>query len=461
MYYDVTNRMVGVRTTSPQYPLDISGNAHVGNLYIQGNTITTDSGYRLDLGSISNITIAGGSTNYVMYTDGAGNLSFGNLVTILTQLDGFTGNSISLGSNTAGSLSSVLSLPISTTVTNAIALLNQLLGNITNNSGNTITVSGNVSAAAFVYSNGVNILSNITSANVTAGNVYSNNYLYANGVSVLSTLANYGNANVAAYLPTYTGNISASNITLTNTLYGNIKADVISPYITAVTTFNSQTAVGLPAGGTSLRPPGVNGYLRYNSDTGTLEYYAGGWIPLTNSITDQIITPDGTNQSYTLNQTTSAAGIIVSINGTVQRPSTAYTVAGTTITFTEIPLTTDIIDVRFIASASVTTTLDSTIVDTGNVVVGTTTTIIDSISASIYRSAKYIISSTNPFDTQYAEIGLIQNNGSVTVSTYAILRTGGNSVTYTANVNGSTVNLLATGTINSNQLRIQKTYFIV
>ena len=52
-YFDVTNYRLGVNNNSPQYTLDISGNAHLGNLYILGNTITTDSGKKLNLGKNS------------------------------------------------------------------------------------------------------------------------------------------------------------------------------------------------------------------------------------------------------------------------------------------------------------------------------------------------------------------------------------------------------------------------
>lgn len=135
MYYDVTNRMVGVRTTSPQYPLDISGNAHVGNLYIQGNTITTDSGYRLDLGSISNITIAGGSTNYVMYTDGAGTLSFVD-ANALPAISSILSNVTVLFSNSASQESEII--VINNTFTAVNAAIANVQANVSSTFGNTI-----------------------------------------------------------------------------------------------------------------------------------------------------------------------------------------------------------------------------------------------------------------------------------------------------------------------------------
>ena len=355
------------------------------------------------------------------------------------------------------------------------------LGNITIN-GNTITgntditfggniTTGNVLTNNLLYPNGVpfsfgstysntNVASYLSSNTITGnistqGNVTAT-YYYGSGAYLTGLPASYGNTNVATFLSHFGSNI----ISTTGNITGNINTDYISPNLTSVTVFNSTAAVGLPAGNTAQRPGGANGYLRYNSDNGTLEYYAGSWVSITNNISGQIITPDGTSQSYTLDRATSAAGIIVSINGTVQQPSVSYTVSGTTITFAEIPATTDIIDVRFIASAAVSTTLDSTVVDTGNITVGTANTIVDSFLTTSFRSAKYTISSTNPYDSQLADVRLVQNNGVVVVDALA-LNTGSNSVTFYANINGSTINLLAKGTTVANQLRVEKTYFIV
>jgi hypothetical protein len=179
---------------------------------------------------------------------------------------------------------------------------------------------------------------------------------------------------------------------------------------------------------------------------------------LNGEVIDQLITPDGINSSFTLAQPASAGGLIVSINGTLQQPGIAYTVTGSVITFAEVPRTTDTIDVRFIASVGL-TTLDYAVVNSPYITVGTTTTIIDSFSAVTYQSVKYLISSSNGTDSFMAEVSVLQNNGTVVLNTYGVLATGTNTLNFDANVNGSVVNLLATGTTSSNQLRIQRTYF--
>ena len=75
MYYDVTSRFVGINNTSPSYALDSTGNARIANLYVLGNTISSNSGV-IGFGSISNISINGGSNNYIISTNGTGTLSF-------------------------------------------------------------------------------------------------------------------------------------------------------------------------------------------------------------------------------------------------------------------------------------------------------------------------------------------------------------------------------------------------
>jgi len=128
-YWDVNNRYVGISTTVPNYTFDVRGNVRAGNIYLLGNSITTDSGV-LNLGSTSNISISGGSQDYVMTTDGMGNISWANVSSIV-GVTGLNGNIISLGANSVASLiSNAATLTTSTSVTNAISQLNFVLGKL-------------------------------------------------------------------------------------------------------------------------------------------------------------------------------------------------------------------------------------------------------------------------------------------------------------------------------------------
>jgi len=88
------------------------------------------------------------------------------------------------------------------------------------------TVFGNGSAdlhGNVIYANSIEALGNIyTGQNfITPGNIIGSHFLYPNGVSVTSQVvsSSYSNANVASYLPVYSGNLdSVNNITMRGNL---------------------------------------------------------------------------------------------------------------------------------------------------------------------------------------------------------------------------------------------------
>jgi hypothetical protein len=106
--------------------------------------------------------------------------------------------------------------------------------------------------------------------------------------------------------------------------------------------------------------------LRFNSTTGILEYYGSGqWNNTGSAFT--VITArtfdqqtgsiygnvDGVNDTFTLAANGTTSGTMVSINGVMQVPSTAYSISGATLTFTEAPAIGDVIDTRVLATTSV------------------------------------------------------------------------------------------------------------
>lgn len=220
------------------------------------------------------------------------------------------------------------------------------------------TVSSSTTTGALVVAGGAGI-----AGNVFVGNILTDGYYYANG----NPFTSYTNSDVAAYLPTYTGNIAAGNIIVTSEIHAN----TITTISNGVMVINSTSAIKVPTGTTVQRPSGATGELRFNTDIPTLEYFAGSsWIPITNTITDQQITPDGSTNVFTLDQESNTIGAIVSINGTLQQPTVAYTISGDQITFTEIPQSTDLIDIRFLgAMISINSTLTDDLVVSGNLTV--------------------------------------------------------------------------------------------
>ena len=116
----------------------------------------------------------------------------------------------------------------------------------------------------------------------------------------------------------------------------------------------------LPMGTTAQRPGSpAEGMFRYNTTNDTFEFYNGSsWKQATTEFTvvrSETKTGDGSTTAFTgLNSSLTTAGCIVTINGVVQLPTTAYAISGTTITFTAAPANNDKIEIReFLTTTSV------------------------------------------------------------------------------------------------------------
>ena len=202
---------------------------------------------------------------------------------------------------------------------------------------------GNTSLAATLTGAGTfSAVGNVTGANLRTGGTASATGNVTGGN--INTAGNVVANNLSAYSLTSLGNLS-----LLTSSSGNV---LIDPDGTGMLKIVGTNGFVVPVGNTSQRPsPADTGTLRYNSQVSRLEVYDGtSWSSAGTDVTNQVIVPDGTSTNYTLDKSATAASILVSINGLVQVPGVtyAYTVTGTTITFAEAPLTTDIIDIRFL-----------------------------------------------------------------------------------------------------------------
>jgi hypothetical protein len=191
---------------------------------------------------------------------------------------------------------------------------------------------------------------------------------------------------------------------------------------------------------------------------------------------------------------------MVMINGVVQLPVTAYTVVGTTLTFTEAPLSTDIIDARTITTtATVTEIADGTshltISNVGNYLSATirntlvwyantstyfnggisaiagntsltqnTLTTVDSFSKTTFRAAKYIVSVSDFAGAKYqvAEVLVTHNGTTANAIAYGLTSTNGTSfVDFDASISGSNVLLKANSTSAASYCNVQQTYIVI
>lgn len=323
-------------------------------------------------------------------------------------------------------------------------------------------------------------------------NFNSNNTPYS-GASPISFTGNSVYISGAVYsgqfgLPTTTsvGNLTFSNTTVsTSFTNGNI---YFSPSGTGTVQFTGNAAIGLPYGTDATRPlnPTV-GFTRYNSQRQSIEYWDGSnWLaPGEAILSSQTINPDGAANTFVLSSNTSTQGVLVSINGTLQQPTTAYNIVNNNqIQFTEIPLTSDTVEVRFISVGAVsvaslafgTTTavnldaanvnvtgnilpsvtslyslgsslvqwkelyVGSIISSTGNTLLSTTsTTTIDSYSATTYRTAKYIVQAVYQANVQSHEALVTHDGSAAYVTTYGVISTNNALGNISATLSGSNI----------------------
>ena len=271
---------------------------------------------------------------------------------------------------------------------------------------------------------------------------------------------------------------------------------------------NTTDSILIPVGTTAQRPSSAGGtdtagMIRYNSTSNNLEFYNGSSWQTAGSaftvVTDTQFNGDGGTVAFTSANFASATtnGLIVSINGVVQIPSLAYSLTGSTITFTEAPASGDVIDVRVLttttsitsiasvngymgvsadnsgvyistgtASATVFNWFDTTggfVSNIGNVSVASanTPTTVDTISNSAYRSAKYVIQVTNGASYQVSEALVIQNGTTATVAEYGVVRTGSNLGVISATVSGGNTLVQFIAANATNNVRIRKEYMVI
>ena len=223
------------------------------------------------------------------------------------------------------------------------------------------------------------------------------------------------------------------------TVDGGSDAVVIgSGTVTADASFKVATtdSMIIPSGTTAQRPStGVAGMIRYNSTTDSIEYYdvtETAFKSLTAEftvITGQTFDGDDSETAFTLSSSQTTASCIVSINGVVQLPTTAYSVSGTTLTFTEAPATGDKIEVRQITTSSTITGLangDSSVtLECGTSAIDTKGDIIPTVN-----EADDLGSSARKFKDLYL------SSGTIHLGAIQIKESGGSMQTFASN--GST-----------------------
>jgi hypothetical protein len=183
---DVTDYSnANVASYLPTYTGNLNaGNANLGN-NVSANYFTGNGFYLTGL-NLSNVVA--NSANFAAF---AGNVTVAAQSNI-TSVGILTG--LTLAANADITLSGIGSQLAGANLISA----NFITGTLTTNSQPNITSVGTLASLT-------------VTANTTTGGIKTDNYYYANGVAI-SFAGSYSNSNVAAYLPTYTGNITAGNV---------------------------------------------------------------------------------------------------------------------------------------------------------------------------------------------------------------------------------------------------------
>ena len=418
LYLDVTNSNVGINTNTPNADLQVVGTSNLANIKIQGNTISATYG-KVDLGYDANIVIRGGADGYLLSTDGQGNLVWSAFSSLATQFGNITLNENDI----------------------KIVQLNANLNLYANGTGN--VVSHNDFYAPNIFVGNLEAYGNIT-APWFLGNIIGNYGRFANleltelhianttinsSITKIENVRFYGNT-----VEGYNGSLILS---------ANTAADA-----NAIVKIAGSMAVDIPSGSDAQRPPNPDlGYIRFNTERGTLEWWNGTtWIQGQSFIEDQTITPDGVNSTFTLDSAPpSATSILVSINGTVQRANVAYTVAGDQITFSELPLDSDIIDIRYLAATGLATSFVGGNL-TGDIYISSTTS-----STTANTGALVVAGGAGINGNLFVGGNLVaaSGNASTTTNTGALVVVGGAGVSGNVNI-GGILNIPNTGDVSAN-----------
>jgi hypothetical protein len=358
LYIDVNNNRIGVNQAVPTKSLQVD------NVTIENNQIRSVSG-DLDLGAVADITITGGLNGHYLKTDGAGNLSFAEVDLSFTLSDGSATDTFSTGETLTFSGTA----PVVTLVSS-----NQVTISASDATVSTKGIASFDSADFSVTSGSVTIKTGGVSNNQLAGSI-SNDKLVNSSITLGSDSVSLGSTRTDLNGIT---SIDVDNITIDGNTISSTNANgniIFDPNGIGQLAISGSNAVTIPTGTTAQRPSGVTGDIRVNTTTGNFEYYDGvDWQPVAPSIgisTIDIFSGDDSTVAFTLSESTTTAGTIVTLNGVVQSPGNAYNVSTTTLTFTEAPKTGDAVEVRYISTAyspeAAITDLDtSVIVDDSN-----------------------------------------------------------------------------------------------
>ena len=436
------------------------------------------------IGNISgNISSPGANTQVIFNDSGVANAVSGFTFDKTSNAVVANGNITGSNFNTAGVVTATGNVTGGNVLTGGLISATSTITSAANITGGNLLTAGLISATSTITS-----AANITGGNILTGGLISATANVTGGNLLTGGLASIGGNITGANLILTSGTIdgpaagritiNGSDIdtdfavdgdTLANVFYvdagtGTASFGTSTQVTNAIVNFAVTNSIKIPVGNTAQRPStGVTGMLRFNTTTNSVEVfdntqYVAVGAPVFTVIDDEQFNGDGSTVAFTLGSTQTTNSCIVSINGVVQIPTSAYSVAGTdptcVLTFTEAPISGDLIDVRQITT---TTTVTGIANQNGNAAVNVT----DNSNVVVVTGSLSVIGgiiglSSDSISNGTSNVKVLSSNGNIAVTvgssgivTFAstgILNNMGNGVGNIGNSTGTfnTVFALAT-----------------
>lgn len=238
------NSLAGNITTTG----NISANFFVGNGSQLTGVVATD------IGTLASLSVTGNTVSGNLQSQG---LISGQNISITGNIVGSSGsnlNGIAIGLTTAEAarfttVSATGNVTVNGTTTTANISANGTIsasGQITAASFNSIgnLFAGNINTA-LISATDIDAVSLDTSGSISATGNISGSFFIGNGRLLTGVVSSYGDSNVAAYLPTYTGNLNSLQANVTTTANVNANNISISNTVTTGTlTTTGNTVIG-------------------------------------------------------------------------------------------------------------------------------------------------------------------------------------------------------------------------
>lgn len=174
------------------------------------------------------------------------------------------------------------------------------------------------------------------------------------------------------------------------------------------------------------------------------------------SLVNDQFTGNGSVNTYTLSVASTTNNVIVAINGVLQEPTDAYSVSGTTLTFTENIANNAAIDVRIPSLVA-----DGFLGYSNNLTTSNTSEqTVDAFSTNEFRSASYFVQVTDNTNNNYhvQNITLVHNGSAVFMSEFGAVYSNGSSLaTFDASIAGITMSLTVTPVVANSSIKVIRT----